>query len=61
MFHELFIVLLTRSWDNSGDLEREEAREVAGLSTEKLHGPLFKLDVAEKAEARQAYRGSFTK
>jgi len=28
VFQELFPVLLTGSWDNNGDLEREEARVV---------------------------------
>lgn len=50
MSQELFIVLLTGSWHNSGDLKREEAREVAGLSTERLHGPLFKLDLQKQGK-----------
>lgn len=29
VFQELFIVLLAGLWDNTGDLEREEAREVS--------------------------------
>lgn len=61
MFQELFIILLSRSWDNSGDLKREEAGDVAGFSTRRPHGPAFKLDVAEKTETREAYRNGFTK